>query len=215
MSLLEMCVAPAHALAMTTLADIRARVRKDLDDTDSANYRWSDSELDRHIQRALDETSRAIPHELAVTLTATAGSRDLSLSAITGLIDVEAVEFPVGEFPPSYVPFSRWASALSMHLNEPPAADPVKLYCTVQHTLDGSGTTLAGFQEDIVATGAAAYAVLELGAAAIDRLATGGPEVPAQFLAWARAREIAFKQLLIQHARKNRVRVRRAFVPAS
>ena len=37
----------------------------------------------------------------------------------------------------------------------------------------------------------------------------------ALFLAWARAREIAFKQLLIQHDRKNRVRVRRAFLPAS
>lgn len=200
---------------MTTLADIRTRVRKDLDDTDSGNYRWTDTELDRHIQRALDETSRAMPHESAATLIATEGSRDLSLSAITGLIEVEAIEYPVGAFPPAYVPFSRWANTLSLLVDEAPSAESVKLYCTVQHTLDGSGTTLAGFQEDIVATGASAYAVLEMGASAIDRLATGGNRVPEQFIAWARAREIAFKQLLIQHARKNRVTARRTFVPAS
>ncbi|MBA4179485.1 MAG: hypothetical protein C0506_02755 [Anaerolinea sp.] len=215
MGVLEMGASPAHAVAMTTLADLRTRIRKDLHDTDSANYRWTDSQLDRHIQRALDETSRAMPNESAVTMTATAGSRDLSLASIMGLMDVEAAEFPVGQFPPSYAPFSRWANTLSLHLDEPPPAEPVKLYCTVQHTLDGSGTTLAGFQEDIVATGAAAYAVLDSAANAIDRLATGGPEVPAQFLAWARAREIAYKQLLIQHGRRNRVRVRRTFLPAS
>lgn len=208
-------LAPFTLAGMTTLADIRTRVRKDLHDTDSANYRWSDTELDRHIQRALDETSRAMPQETAVTITTTAGSRDVSLASVAGLLEVEAAEFPIGQFPPSYAPFSRWANTLSLHLDEPPGAEQVKLYCTALHTLDGSGSTLAAFQEDIVAAGASAYAVLESAANAIDRLAAGGPEVPAQFLAWARAREIAFKQLLIQHARKNRVRARRAFAPAT
>jgi hypothetical protein len=201
---------------MTTLADIRTRVRSDLHDTDSSNYRWADAELDRHIQRALDETSRAMPQESATTLTTAAGSRDLSLAGISGLIEVEGAEYPVDEYPPSYVPFSRWSATLSLHLDEPPAgAESVKLYCTVLHTLDGSGTTLAAFQEDIVVAGASAYAVLELSANSIDRLSTGGREVPEQFLAWARAREIAFKQLLLQHGRRNRVRPRRLYLPAS
>lgn len=198
---------------MTTLTDIRTRVRQDLHDTDAADYQWSDGELDRHIQRALDETSRSIPREASTTLNTTAGSRDLSLSALAGLIDVEAVEYPAGEFPPSYAPFSRWGDKLTLLVDSAPATVvPVVVYYTAQHTLDGSGATLAGFQEDIVATGASAYAVLESSAAAIDRLSTAGPEVPAQFLAWARAREIAFRQLLIQHARRNRVRARRAYV---
>lgn len=198
---------------MTTLSDIRTRVRKDLHDTDAASQRWTDSELDRHIQRALDETSRSIPREASATLTTTPGSRDLSLAALTGLIEIEAVEYPVGQFPPSYAQFSGWANALTLLVESAPAtALPVTVYYTAQHTLDGSGTTLAGFQEDIVATGASAYAVLESGAGAIDRLATGGNEVPAQFLAWARAREIAFRQLLIQHARRSRVRARRTYV---
>ena len=198
---------------MTTLATIRTRVRQDLHDTDAANYRWTDSELDRHIQRALDETSRSIPREASATLNTTPGSRDLSLTSLSGLIDVEAVEYPVGQFPPSYVQYSQWASTLSLLADTAPAsALPVTISYTAQHTLDGGGATLTGVQEDIVATGASAFAVLELGAAAIDRLNTGGNEVPAQFLAWARAREVAFRQLLIQHARRNRVRARRAYV---
>ena len=198
---------------MTTLTSIRTRVRQDLRDTDAANYRWTDSELDRHIQRALDETSRSIPREASATLNTTPGSRDLSLTSLSGLIEVEAVEYPVGQFPPSYVQFSQWASTLSLLVDTAPAsALPVTISYTAQHTLDGSGTTLTGVQEDIVATGASAFAVLELGAAAIDRLNTGGNEVPAQFLAWARAREVAFRQLLIQHARRNRVRARRAYL---
>lgn len=198
---------------MTTLTTIRTRVRQDLQDTDAANYRWTDNELDRHIQRALDETSRSIPREATATVNTTPGSRDLSLTSLSGLIEVEAVEYPVGQFPPSYVQFSQWASTLSLLVDTAPAsALPVTISYTAQHTLDGSGATLTGVQEDIVATGASAYAVLELGAAAIDRLNTGGSEVPAQFLAWARAREIAFRQLLIQHARRNRVRARRAYV---
>ena len=213
MRLLAIAVRRVDPRLMTTLSNIRTRVRQDLHDTDAANYRWSDSELDRHIQRALDETSRAIPQEASATLNTTPGSRDLSIAALGGLIEVEAVEFPVGEFPPSYISFSRWANAISLLVDTTPAsALPVVVYYTSQHTLDGSGTTLAGFQEDIVATGASAYAVLESSAGAIDRLATGGTEVPAQFLAWARAREIAFRQLLIQHARRNRVRARRTYV---
>lgn len=213
MRLLALAVRRVDPWLMTTLSNIRTRVRQDLHDTDAANYRWSDSELDRHIQRALDETSRAIPLEASATLNTTPGSRDLSIAALGGLIEVEAVEFPVGEFPPSYISFSRWASAISLLVDTTPSSSlPVVVYYTSQHTLDGSGTTLAGFQEDIVATGASAYAVLESSAGAIDRLATGGNEVPAQFLAWARAREIAFRQLLIQHARRNRVRARRAYV---
>jgi len=36
---------------MTTIADIRGRVRKDLGDTTAGAYRWTDDELDRHIER--------------------------------------------------------------------------------------------------------------------------------------------------------------------
>src|SRR5213593_2163228 len=68
---------------MTTIADIRTRLRKDLHDEDSANYRWTDGELDRHIQRTAREFSLAVPLEAKTTLTTTAGSRELSITPLT------------------------------------------------------------------------------------------------------------------------------------
>src|SRR5919108_6140117 len=95
---------------MPTIADIRARLRKDLHDEDSANYRWTDGELDRHTQHAVREFSLALPLEAKTALTTTAGSRDLSLSSLTDLVAIEAVEYPAGLFPPSYARYSVWLS---------------------------------------------------------------------------------------------------------
>ncbi|HZP26125.1 MAG TPA: hypothetical protein VFB90_03665, partial [Dehalococcoidia bacterium] len=59
------------------LSDMRTRVRRDLHDEDATAYRWTDSELDRHIDRALREFSLALPLEAKTTLTTSSGSRDL------------------------------------------------------------------------------------------------------------------------------------------
>jgi hypothetical protein len=198
---------------MTTLGDVRTRIRKDLHDLDSAAYRWADSQLDRHIGRALDELSLAIPLEKTALIATTNGSRDLSLATLTGLIEVEAVEFPTGSFPPAYVESSRWADTITLDVDTPPTGANAKLYYTARHTLDTSGTTLPGHLEDLVAMGASAYAALEQGAYTIDRLNTG-EQVSQEFEAWGRARLTAFAQLLHQYGRKNRVRGRRLFTPA-
>src|SRR5438132_4745831 len=107
---------------MSTIADIRTRLRKDLHDEDSANYRWTDGELDRHIQRTAREFSLAVPLEAKTTLTTTAGSRELSIAALTDLVAIEAVEYPAGEYPPSYVRFSVWLSTLTLLTDRMPAA---------------------------------------------------------------------------------------------
>lgn len=199
---------------MTTLADIRSRVRTDLHDTDSGAYRWSDDDLDRHIARALDDISRAIPREDSATLATTPGSRDLSLGSLSGLIEVEAVEYPAGEYPPSYVAFASWEGTLTLHSVPAPDGSDARVFYTARHTLDGSGTTLPGYLEDLAATGAAAYAAMEWSAFAIDRLNTGGQAVAAEYRSWARARLTAFQQLLRHHGRSRSLRPRRLFVPA-
>ena len=79
---------------MTTLTGIRERVRSDLSDTTTAV--WPDEQLDRHIAHALSDLSLAMPRELSEDLATTAGSRDLDVSGLDGLIDVEMVEFPIG-----------------------------------------------------------------------------------------------------------------------
>jgi len=199
---------------MTTLADIRSRVRIDLQDTDPANERWGDGQLDRHIERALRDLSAAIPREDTAQLATTPGSRDLPLSSLTGLIDIEAVEYPIDAFPPAYVRFSRWDDTLTLLTEEEPTGADARIFYTAAHALDGSSSTLASYLEDILATGAAGYAALEQAIATIDVLSTGGPGTPANFGAMGRAWLTAFQQLLAQHSRSNRVRSQRLYRPA-
>lgn len=199
---------------MTTLSDIRDRVRKDLHDTDPGDERWSDSQLDRHIEHALHDMDRQVPQEKEATLATTAGSRDLDLGSLTGLIDVEAVEYPVGNYPPAYVQFSHWGDTLTLLVDRVPTGDDAKVFYTARHVLDGSGSTVPGELEELLAIGAAAYAALQLSSFAVNRLNTGGDEVAAEYGRQGRAWLTAFQQLLHHHARDNRVRSRRLYTPA-
>ena len=85
------------------LSEMRDRLRTDLHDEDAANYRWTDAELDRHIDRSVREFSLALPLEATAALTTAADSRDLSIASLSDLVAIEAVEHPVGEYPPSFV----------------------------------------------------------------------------------------------------------------
>ena len=196
---------------MTTLSDIRTRLRQDLGDPGS--LRWDDDALDRHIARALSELSLAIPRELTATLETTPGSRELSLATLEGLLEIEAAEFPVDHFPPSYVRFATWQGTLTLHTPTAPDGGDARIYYTAVHTLDETESTLPPYLEDVLATGAAADAALELASYSTEQLNVNG-DTPATYAGLARARLTAFHQLLHTHARKNRIRTRNLYVPA-
>ncbi len=197
---------------MTTLSDIRDRVRLDL--RDPASERWSDDQLDRHITRALHDVDRHVPREATATIATTAGSRDIDLSALTGLIDVEAAEFPVDEFPPCYIQFSRWDQNLTLLLDTAPDGSDVRLSYTAAHVLDGSGSTVPGHLEELLAIGAAGYAALELASATTNAITLDGRSAE-EYSRQGRAWLTAFQQLLRHHARSNSVRSRRLYRSAS
>jgi hypothetical protein len=160
------------------LGTMRALVRRDLHDEDASNYRWTDDEIDRHVARAVNELSLAVPLASKATLTTVEGNRDLSLASLTGLVAVEAVEYPVGEYPPSYAPFSIWGDALTLLVDATPlAAQEVYVYYGKLHTLDASTSTVPAALEDLVASGAAAYAALEWASFATNRV--NRPAAPA------------------------------------
>src|SRR3990172_10267 len=96
------------------LSDMRTLVRRDLHDEDSANYRWTNDEMDRHIAHAVKDFSEAVPYEQKATKATTAGSRVLDISTITGRVMVEAAEYPVDKFPKRYQPFALWEDSLTL-----------------------------------------------------------------------------------------------------
>jgi hypothetical protein len=201
---------------MTTIADIRARLRKDLHDEDSANYRWTDGELDRHIQHTVREFSLAVPQEQKTALTTTAGSRDLSISGLSDLVAIEAVEYPSGEYPPEYVRFSVWLATLTMLIDRTPGAgETVNVFWTKLHLIDGTSSTVPARFEDVIACGAAGYAAFEWASFSTNRINAGGRDVWREYLAFGQERLAAFQRSLARHGRRNAVRARRLYAPAA
>jgi hypothetical protein len=198
------------------LSEMRTRVRRDLHDEDPANQRWTDDELDRHIERAVRELSLAIPLEAKATPTTSEGSRDISLASLSDLVAVEAVEYPVDKYPPSYIPFSLWAGTLTLLVDAtPPGGQSVNIYYGKIHTLDATTSTIPPHLEELVASGAAAYAALEWASFATNRINVGGQDVWRQYLTWGQERLAVFSRALAKHSRRNAVRVRRLYTPAT
>jgi hypothetical protein len=195
---------------------MRGRLRKDLHDEDAANYRWTDGELDRHVQHAVREFSLAVPLEAKTALTTTAGSRELSISGLADVVAVEAVEYPTGEYPPRYVRFSVWLSTLTLLVDRTPAgAESVNVFWTKLHTIDATSLTVPARFEDVIADGAGGYAALEWASFSTNRVNVGGRDVWREYLAWGQERLAAFQRALARHGRRNAVRVRRLYMPAA
>ena len=194
------------------LNDMRSRIRKDLHDEDSQNYRWTDSDLNRHIDHALRELSLSCPLEAKATLSTTAGSRDLSLSSLSDLVEIEAVEYPTDDYPPSYVRFSVWADTLTLLMDSLPGdSEDVYVYCGKLHTLNADSSTLAAKLEDLLALGAAAHAAIQWASFATNRVHLGGAETWRNYLTWGQDRLAAFMKGLAKHSKKNTVRVHRLY----
>ncbi len=197
------------------LPTMRGRLRKDLHDEDAANYRWTDGELDRHIQRTVREFSLAAPLEAKNALTTTAGSRELSISSLTDVVAIEAVEYPVGKYPPEYARFSVWLNTLTLLVDGTAAGgESVNVFWTKLHTIDATSSTLPARFEDVIAGGAGGYAALEWSSFATNRVNVGGQGVWREYLAWGQERLADFQRSLARYGRRNAVRARRLYAPA-
>jgi len=142
------------------LATMKTLVRRDLKDEDNSNYRWQDNEIERAIARALAELSRYVPMEMKSTIETTDGSRDLDISSLTARVSVDRVEFPIDETPRQFQRFSVYADAITLIGDVEGDGEDCYVYWGAVHTLDASTSTVPSYLEDVLALGAAAYAVL-------------------------------------------------------
>ncbi len=198
------------------LAASRAAVRIDLHDEDSNNYRWADGPLNRHIAQAVRELSQHVPVENLTTLHTTAGSRQLSVSTLTGLIEVAAVEYPVGNYPAAYVRYSLWGTTLTLMGDSIPSAndEDVNVYWHGPQTLSASATTVPAWADDLVALGAAALAALEWASYATNRVNVGGDTTWKQYLQWGQANLRHFRAEIRRLGRRGTLRTSALYAPA-
>ena len=180
---------------MTSLTELRARLRVDL--ADPTACLWSDPELDCFLAHAVCEFSAASPRRVTAVLPMALNEPMVSLAALHGLIDVVGVEYPLDRFPAHSVPVSRSSDALLLHIEgalEPPTAeDSCRVTYTASHLLDSDASTIPPQFDDLIVAGAAALASLE--GAELETKSTGQERAAAR----ARARLTAFRQLLHDH----------------
>ena len=195
------------------IAEMKTIVRRDLHDEDSENYRWTDNELERHITRAVKEFSESFPYEQKVVISTMAGSRDIDISTITGRVSIEAVEYPVDNYPALYQRFSLWGDILTLLIDEVPDGSDAYIYYGKLHTLDSAASTIPAVNEDLIAAGACGYAAVEWAIYAVNRINTGGLNTPEEFLTWGRKKLSYFRRELRKLGNKNRVRISTLYRP--
>jgi len=211
---INLTMTAVSAMAVT-LSTFRGRLRQELHDEDSANYRWTDATLNRHLARAAREVSLVLPREQKTSLTTTPGSRDVSLSSLTDLVRVDAVEYPTGSFPPCYVQFSVYQDTLTLLVDTAPSsAQSLNVYWGQLHTLDAASSTFPTAAEDVVVLGAGGYAALEWASFATNRANVSGDAAFENYRGWGEERLARFREALQSFGRESRVRGASLYRPA-
>ena len=185
------------------LADMRARTRQDLEDTDAANYRWVDDEVDGAIQRVVREFSLAYPQMESTDIATTDGSQEIDISTLSGLIAVGSVEFPIGGAPPYYQYFELWGATL--YMQDKGSGDDARVRWYKEHTLDATSTTIPAQFEEIIVLGATGYLAASASAYTVDRASIAGKWATINFLKWGQERLELYQKKLKAISRSNRI----------
>jgi hypothetical protein len=185
------------------LTEMTARVREDLQDTDSQNYRWTDAEIEGAIDRVVTEYSLHAPIEQQDDIATTDGDTELDISGLSGLLKIESVEFPMGQSPEYYQRIEYWAGKL--YMEDEGDGDDARVRWLKKHALTADSTTIPAEHEEIIILGATGYLAMSASAYTVDRASIAGRYATINFKAWGKERLDRYDKKLKQIARGNRV----------
>ena len=185
------------------LTEMRARVREDLQDTDSQNYRWSDDEVDGAIERVVFEYSFHAPIEQQDDIPTTNGETELDISSLTGLLKIESVEFPIGYKPKYFQRTEYWAGQL--YMEDEGNGNDARVRWLKKHTLIVESTTIPTEHEEIIVLGATGYLAMSASVYTVDRASIAGRHATINYKAWGKERLDRYAKKLKAIAQSNRV----------
>ena len=189
------------------LNTMRTLVRRDLKDEDNSNYRWQDNEIDRAIRRAVAELSRYCPREMKTNVATVTGSREINISSLTDRVTADRVEFPAGRTPRQFQSFVAYDDVLFLTGDVVGDGTNCYIYWGMVHTLDTGTSTVPAYLEDVLASGAAAYAVLSQAQYRTDVAGIGGDMADTDYLGWGNAMLKEFKSQLRRFGRSRKLKV--------
>jgi len=183
---------------------MRTRVREDLQDTDAANYRWTNDEVDGQIERVVREFSLAYPIQAENEITTTADDKELDISSLSDLLKVCSVEYPMDLTPPYMQRWTVWAEKLYM-TDQGDGTKKARVRWHKWHTLDAAGSTIPEHLEEIIVLGATGYLATSAAVYTVDKATIGGRGTAPNYLKWGQTRLARYERKLKAIARDNRV----------
>jgi hypothetical protein len=185
------------------LTEMRARVREDLQDTDSENYRWTDDEVDGAIDRVVTEYSLHAPIEQQDDIATTDGDTELDISSLSGLLGIESVEFPIGQSPKYLQKTEYWAGHL--YMEDEGDGNDARVRWLKKHALTAESTTIPAEHEEIIVLGATGYLAMSASAYTVDRASIAGRHATINYKAWGKDRLARYDRKLKAIARTSKV----------
>jgi hypothetical protein len=191
------------------LTEMTARVREDLQDTDSQNYRWTDDEVEGAIDRVVMEYSLHAPIEQQDDIATTLDDTELDISSLSGLLKIESVEFPIGKIPKYLQHFEHWAGHL--YMEDEGDVEDARIRWLKKHTLTAESTTIPAEHEEIIVLGATGYLAMSAAAYTVDRATIAGRYGTISYKDWGQERLARYDRKLKAIARANRITSRELY----
>jgi len=185
------------------LTEMRARVREDLQDTDSQNYRWTDDEVDGAIQRVVTQYSLHAPIEQQDDIATTEGDTELDISSLSGVLKIESLEFPIGRTPKYMQHIEYWAGHL--YMEDEGDGEDARVRWLKKHTLTAESTTIPTEHEEIIVLGATGYLAMSASAYTVDRASIAGRHATINYKAWGKERLDRYDNKLKAISRSSKV----------
>jgi hypothetical protein len=154
-------------MAFAKRDDFLAAVARDLGDPDGAI--WTDLDLSRHLDHALANVADAVGAEDSVDIAAT-GADSYDLAAYPAIREALAVEWPLDQQPPACIRFHLWDGQLRLLDDVPPSGETLRLHYRKAYIVDDAGSDVPADLEELVVTGARAYALLQQAARTVATL---------------------------------------------
>jgi hypothetical protein len=192
------------------LTEMRARVREDLQDSDSQNYCWTNDEVDGAIGRVVMEYSLHAPIEQQDDIATTYGSTELDISGLQGALRIESVEFPIGKTPKYIQRFEYWGT--SLHMEDQGNGQNARVRWLKKHTLTTESTTIPTEHDEIIILGATGYLAMSASAYTVDRATIAGHYGATSYKAWGQERLDRYDKQLKAISRSSRVTQRELYV---
>jgi len=185
------------------LVEMVTRAREDLKDTDALNYIWQDGEIQSAILRVVDEYSLHAPMQHQDDIATTDGETEIDITSLESLLQVESLEFPLGQNPKHLQHIEYWAGRLYME-DAGDGAD-ARVRWLAKHTMDPEDTTIPLEHQEIIVLGATGYLAMSASAYTVDRATIAGHWGTISYKEWGTERFKRYDQKLKQVAQGNRV----------